>query len=153
VRTRVLMDQLGPALIAEAKADFSSLRREEEREHLQRRDAADAPPPKRGKPIAGKRKHVSTLRAEQDKRATGERVRTERSATEDRRGRTVRVERVKAAHPKAEPPQTRNGRRFRAERAAEGRPDKGPARRNERRFDKDRARPQGGGAKRPPRKR
>ena len=49
VRTRVLMDQLGPTLIHEAKADFSSLRREEEDNWRQQRETAAAPP-KRERP-------------------------------------------------------------------------------------------------------
>ena len=98
VRTRVLMDQLGPALIAEAGADFSSLRREEEDDWQRKREAEEAPP-KRERPVAGKRKHVSALRSERDERAKGERVRTERGATEDRRGRKVQVDHVRTARP------------------------------------------------------
>lgn len=118
VRTRVLMDQLGPALIAEAGADFSSLRREEEDNWRRQREAEEAPP-KREKPVAGKRKHVSAMRSERDERAKGERVRTERGATEDRRGRKVQVERKRAAVPKPDEVETRNGRRFRTERESE----------------------------------
>ena len=117
VKTRVLMDQLGPSLIAQAGADFSSLRREEEEAWQATRDAALAPPPKRERPEAGKRKHVSAMRTERAAHKSGERVRTERAATTDRRGRMVEVERVAPATPSREPAETRNGRRFRAERA------------------------------------
>ena len=128
VRTRVLMDQLGPGLIVASGADFSMLRREEETAYMAERDAAAAPPPKRDKPEAGKRKHVTALRAERPNRDPGERVRTERGATTDRRGRTIKVERVAAAAVPREAPDTRNGRRFRAERTGSetgkrGRPD------------------------------
>ncbi len=116
VKTRVLMDQLGPSLIAQAGADFSSLRREEEDAWQSAREEAAAPPPIRERPVAGKRKHVSAIRAERSADKSGERVRTERAATTDRRGRTVQVERVAPATPSREPTDTRNGRRFRAER-------------------------------------
>lgn len=116
VRTRVLMDQLGPALIAEARADFSTLRKEEERAHQSARDAS-VTPPKRERPVAGKRKHVSALRQEKPHRDAKERVRTERGETADRRGRTVSVERKTAARPREEDAESRNGRRFRDERA------------------------------------
>ena len=149
VRTRVLMDQLGPGLIVASGADFSSLRREEESAYMAERDAAAAPPPKRDKPEAGKRKHVSALRAERPSRDAGERVRTERGATTDRRGRTVKVERVAAAVATREAPDTRNGRRFQAERTTgpetgkRGRPDGARSSRDDRakpRSD-DRAKP------------
>ena len=128
VRTRVLMDQLGPTLIHEARADFSTLRREEEDSWRQQREAAAAPP-KRERPVAGKRKHVSALRAERDERAKGERVRTERGATEDRRGRSVQVEHKRSASPKVEEEDTRNARRFRAERMPERASERDPGKR------------------------
>ena len=156
VRTRVLMDQLGPTLIAEANADFSTLRRDEEDAHRRTLDAQAMPPPKRERPVPGKRKHVSVLRTEREE-AAGPRVRTERGATADRRGRTVAVERKSAAHPKADAPDTRNGRRFRQERdgAREGGGERGTERprRFEQRGDarRDEAGPRRGrpGAERP----
>ena len=138
VKTRVLMDQLGPHLIAQAGADFSSLRRDEEAAHQASQDEAERPPPKRNKPVAGARKHVSVVRAKRGAQDTGERVRTERGATTDRRGRTVQVERVAAAVAPREPVDTRNGRRFRAERSGgpdagkRGRPDGARSSRDER---------------------
>ncbi len=101
------------------------------------------------RPKPGSRKHVTTMRAERDDRLKKERVKIERGATEDRRGRAIVVERVIAAEPKAEP-DNRNARRFKAERegerpmrrkpregAASGRDDRRPSReRGERPFEK-----------------
>lgn len=104
VRLKVLREQLGKGLAEFAGVDFSSpLRAEptateaqEARERAQKRS----------------RKHVSTLRKQRDeKSAKGPRARVERTATADRRGRAVAVERVVAARPKAEGA-TRNARRF-----------------------------------------
>ena len=77
----------------------------------------EPPAPRRERPKAGPRKHVSLLREEREARQkAGEpRVRLERSATTDRKGRAVTVERVAAAAPKRNLT-TRNGRRFHAER-------------------------------------
>jgi 23S rRNA pseudouridine2605 synthase len=104
VRTKVLMDQLGPMLIAQARADFSTpIVRD------------DTPAPER--PVGTKRKHVSVIRKERDAQAQGPRVRIERSATQDRRGRAVAVERIAPAGAKEkEEAPTRNARRFRNER-------------------------------------
>ncbi len=82
------------------------------------REPADEPPERRPeRPQPGKRKHISILRAERREEAAGERKRVERAQTADRKGRTVRVERVVAARPKAAAPEdNRNARRFRGER-------------------------------------
>ena len=113
VRTRVLRDQLGAKLAREAGVNFGA-------EIVDRA----APPPSvaskrgegrsaggRGRPDRGgaarrsepepsqpprKRKHVSTLRAEIERGATGPRRRIERSATSDRKGREIKVERIVA---------------------------------------------------------
>jgi 23S rRNA pseudouridine2605 synthase len=114
VRTRVLRDQLGAKLAREAGVNFDA-------EIVDR--AAPPPPvaPKRGegrsaggrgRPDRGggaalrrepepsqpprKRKHVSALRAEIERGATGPRRRIERSATSDRKGREIKVERIVA---------------------------------------------------------
>ncbi len=111
--------------------------RREERGGAERRDRAGAsgrplrpkrverdeePPKTLERPKPGSRKHVSTLRAERGKRLDKERVKIERGATADRKGRAVVVERVVAAAPKAAP-ETRNARRFKAERHGEPRRD------------------------------
>ncbi len=131
VKTRVLRDQLGPALIAAAGADFAApvaepAREERPRPALARRAppvraprGEEEPPPRLDRPQAGPRKHISRLRAERAERdRAGEpRVRREHSQTADRKGRAVAVERVVPAAPKQDF-DTRNARRFGAERAA-----------------------------------
>ncbi len=124
VRTRVLRDQLGAKLAKEARADFdaplvdrvsptpaepSAARersesrkpdRKEQRgrggEREQRFDpeaAARRPPTAQSTPER-RRKHVSRLRAEIAADAAATRKRVERSATHDRKGRTIAVERI-----------------------------------------------------------
>lgn len=141
VRTRVLRDQLGPALANEADADFDSPIAEPRKEEtpagrgrvrargsLETRDDrkparthGDAPRPRgrdhkpsplrsdrRGSPAEkreapaplepsfkprGPRKHISAMRATGATPEQGERKRTLRSETADRKGRTVTVER------------------------------------------------------------
>ena len=64
-----------------------------------------------------KRKHISVLRAEERAEQEGARRRVERSATSDRKGREVKVERISAARPPDPPPlEPPKGR-------ARGRPD------------------------------
>ena len=109
VNTRVLRDQLGPTLSAAAGASFSRpTRAEMQREMNTHAGTGDR-----------KRKHVRTLRTEQAHRSEETpRRRVLRSATEDRHGREVAVERVVPARPPrglAKP--TRNARRFGAERS------------------------------------
>jgi 23S rRNA pseudouridine2605 synthase len=127
VRTRILRDQLGPALAEEAGADFDGPLHEPERfdESAPRRaprlsvaeDEAPAPRDRTLRP-RGPRRHVSALRADRDaEMAAGDRKRVERAETADRKGRAVAVERIVPARAKAEPATTRNARRFKAERA------------------------------------
>jgi 23S rRNA pseudouridine2605 synthase len=121
-RTRVLRDQLGPRLAREAGVDFdaplveraepepapaaesrrapATLRRPPPstlprpgRAEPQSRDAPRREPPRSAGPER-KRKHVDALRAESAAAAAGPRKRIERSATSDRKGRVVAVERV-----------------------------------------------------------
>jgi 23S rRNA pseudouridine2605 synthase len=110
VKTRVLRDQLGPTLSAAAGASFSRpTRAEMQREMNTHSGTGDR-----------KRKHVRTLRAERDNQADeAPRRRILRSATEDRKGREVAVERVVPTRPsRAAAGPTRNARRFGAERLA-----------------------------------
>jgi 23S rRNA pseudouridine2605 synthase len=115
VNTRVLRDQLGPSLASAANASFGrpSL------PAMQMEMNTNSGPGDR------KRKHVRALR---DKREAGSdetpRRRIVRSATEDRRGREIAVERVVPVRPNRAPKTTRNARRFGAER--EGAPGKAP---------------------------
>ncbi len=169
VKTRVLRDQLGPSLIAAAGADFDTaaeMRREDPTRAEPRRQAPgraprsrdderprpsraarpprreeEAPAPLKERPKPGARKHVSVLRAERAAQQKGgePRVKLERSATADRKGRAVVVERVVSAAPKPDL-ETRNGRRFSAERA-------GPKRAGSKREDPKRgAKPYAGKA-------
>ena len=110
VRSRVLRDQLGEALAREAGLDLDERPRAEPR-----RGAHGLPRPeplRTERPVPGARAHVSALRAQRNDEATEGRRRTERSATADRKGRAVRVERVSSTAPKASEPDTRNARRF-----------------------------------------
>mgnify|MGYP001430130075 CR=1 FL=1 len=126
VRPRVLREQLGPALAAEAGVDFESplIERDESEERVEprrriawRQEEPDAEAPRR-KPIPAKRAHVSALRAERDEEKA--RMRSERSQTEDRHGRVVAVERRVRAEPEAEAPKKRKGPpRIAGERSAE----------------------------------
>lgn len=117
VRTRVLRDQLGSALLKEAGADLAAPldvpQRQEARPERARgttrvgrprpRHAAPHPEPKKpkGRPLPGPRKHVSALRTERDKRkeesGRPRRQRIEHAETADRKGRVVAVERLLAA--------------------------------------------------------
>jgi len=108
VRLKVLREQLGKGLAELAGVDFSSPLHErveptaaeiqEMRERAQKRT----------------RKHVSVLRAQGAKKDDrSPRARIERGATSDRKGRTVAVEKIVVARPKAEQG-TRNERNFRA---------------------------------------
>jgi 23S rRNA pseudouridine2605 synthase len=121
VRSRVLRDQLGVKLAKQAGVDFEGatetlvappLEAEERTRHPG--DASQGPP--------RKRKHVSVLRSEAGKDGAGPRKRVTRTATADRKGREVQVERVSLARPAAaEPP-----RRAPAARGAPGeRPRRG----------------------------
>ena len=146
-RTRVLRDQLGPRLAREAGVDFdaplvervepepapaaetrrsprsatsrpppSTLPRPA-RAEPQSRDAPRREPPRSAGPER-KRKHVDALRAESAAAAAGTRKRIERSATNDRKGRVVAVERVL---PTREEERRRELARRKAEARREGR--------------------------------
>ena len=119
VRLKTLREQLGKSLAALAGVDFSSpLREPSATEKQELRERAEKRP----------RKHVSVLRSERDeKNAAGPRARVERSATADRKGRAVAVERVTPTGSGArDATTTRNGRRFEAMRG-----DARPPRRRE----------------------
>ena len=133
VKTRVLADQLGETLASEANVDFEGpvfdRTPEPEPEPARERGPRGRKPAEkaeRGERPAKKsfasqeapepRKHVSALRSDRVKAEKGPRRRTERDATEDRKGRKVVVERVSAAKSREEAPDTRNARRFRDER-------------------------------------
>jgi 23S rRNA pseudouridine2605 synthase len=112
VRTRVLRDQLGAALADAAGVDFESeiaappARKERaagapERGRLRPHRArpepeAEAPKP-RMRPKPGPRKHVSALRGDEAEAARQGRKRTLRGETQDRKGRSIVVERRVAA--------------------------------------------------------
>jgi 23S rRNA pseudouridine2605 synthase len=118
VNTRVLRDQLGPTLSAAAGASFSRpTRAEMQREMNTHAGTGDR-----------KRKHVRTLRAEREPRSEETpRRRVLRSATEDRHGREIAVERVVPARPPRGPAKpTRNARRFGAERSPGAGPGNSP---------------------------
>jgi 23S rRNA pseudouridine2605 synthase len=113
VKLKVLREQLGKNLAELAGVDFSAPAREltaAEREEMRQR--ADKRP----------RKHVSVLRQQRaEQAASGPRARIERSATADRKGRAVAVERVTPTRTRAteDAPTTRNARRFEAMRDGE----------------------------------
>jgi len=131
-RTRVLRDQLGPRLMREAEVDFDAPlidhdqppppTAEPMRRPRRSRDEAEAPPPRREPPRSAgperKRKHVAAIRAAAAAAAAGPRKRIERSATSDRKGRVVEVERVL---PTREEQRRRESARLKAEARREGR--------------------------------
>jgi 23S rRNA pseudouridine2605 synthase len=119
IKTRILQDQLGEALAAEAKADFDApvfnhtADDDDERPSRGRRDERargpeprservpqaerfeEAPTPRSERVQPTSRKHVKTMREERaEDRAKGGRNRIERNETADRKGRSVAVERV-----------------------------------------------------------
>ncbi len=173
IPTRILKDQLGEKLIAEAGADFelpladiarsqSTLRESPARDRggFQNSARKDEAPPRNdnGKPRA--RKHVSTLRGEAARKRP-ERVRVERAETTDRRGREVKVEHLRPVAAKPDK-SSRNARRFTEERGeapkkfekSRGERSASGGERPARRFDKPagerparpfRERPEGGG--------
>src|SRR5208282_4328937 len=118
VRTRVLRDQLGAKLAREAGVNFNAEvvdraapppppaprrvdrrwaggRERPDRGGVEPRGAAQRREPEPSQPPR-KRKHVSALRAEVERSATGPRRRIERGATSDRKGRQIEVERIVA---------------------------------------------------------
>ena len=86
VRLKMLREQLGKSLAELAGVDFAApLREKAPAEQQEIRERAEKRP----------RKHVSTLRKEQDERRdAGPRARVTRGAVADRKGRAVAVERV-----------------------------------------------------------
>lgn len=139
VKTKILADQLGAKLAAEANVDFEAPIFEPEPEEPVFSRAPRSGPPRAKKPLGAEpekkrgereprrpggaqkpepRKHVSALRDDRSKAEKGPRRRTENLSTEDRNGRKVAVERVTLANPRPEAaaPQNRNARRFAAER-------------------------------------
>ena len=105
VRLKTLREQLGKSLAELAGVDFAApLREKAPAEQQEIRERAEKRP----------RKHVSTLRKEQDERRdAGPRARVTRGAVADRKGRAVAVERVTPVARKAlEAAPSRNARRF-----------------------------------------
>ncbi len=132
VKLKMLREQLGKSLAELAGVDFASpLREATSAEKQEQREGAER----------RSRKHVSVLRKQREEKAEkGPRARIERSATADRKGRAVAVERVTPTRRKRiaeEEGPSRNAKRFEAMRAGrrpgrdEGeaeRPARGPAR-------------------------
>ncbi len=133
--TRVLRDQIGPRLGREAGVDFDAPvldhgeppppAAEPKRRPPRPRDGASSRRPRdevepraprreppRSAPPERKRKHVEAIRAEAAAAAAGPRKRIERSATADRKGRVVKVERVL---PSREEERRREAARLKAE--------------------------------------
>ncbi|MDB5648705.1 MAG: pseudouridylate synthase, partial [Hyphomicrobiales bacterium] len=166
VRTRIIADQIGPTLAAEAGADFegpvaqrgevAQARDPDEITSRPRkgpikpgrsssREPESVEKPRLDRPQPGPRKHVSVLRASREADTMTARRRIERGETADRKGRTVSVERVVAPAKKGG---SRNARRFSEERAPHatsgerpmtGRNAKAPAARPDRRGERPRA--------------
>ncbi|RNJ48533.1 pseudouridine synthase [Methylocystis hirsuta] len=110
VRLRTLREQLGKSLAELAGVDFAApLREKAPAEQQEIRQRAEKRP----------RKHISTLRKEQDERRdAGPRARVTRGAVADRKGRAVAVERVTPTRRRDEAAApSRNARRFEAMRA------------------------------------
>ncbi|MEA2759441.1 MAG: rRNA synthase [Methylobacteriaceae bacterium] len=112
VNTRVLRDQLGPSLASAANASFSRPSLPQMQMELNTNSGLGE----------RKRKHVRALRAKEKKEKETQKTprrRIVRSATEDRQGREVAVERVVPTRPsRGRPKASRNARRFGAEREA-----------------------------------
>lgn len=105
VRLKVLRDQLGKQLAELADVDFSSPVREltaTEKQQLRERIESRS------------RKHVTVLRQQREElHKNGPRTRVERSATADRKGRAVTVERISLTKPdRDDDKDSRNARRF-----------------------------------------
>ncbi|MGJ0425669.1 pseudouridine synthase [Methylocystis sp.] len=110
VRLKTLREQLGKSLAELAGVDFAApLREKAPAEQQEIRERAEKRP----------RKHISTLRKEQDERRdAGPRARVTRGAVADRKGRAVAVERVTPTRRRDEAAApSRNARRFDAMRA------------------------------------
>ena len=165
VRTRVLRDQLGAKLAREAGVNFDAevvdrappppapapapkggeRRWTGGRERPDRGGAAPRRAPERREPEPSqaprKHKHVSALRAEIAADAKGPRKRIERSATSDRKGREVKIERIVATPEELRRRAAETARRERLrQRGAERRSERGesasPDRRGGKPFEK-----------------
>jgi 23S rRNA pseudouridine2605 synthase len=148
IKTRILRDQIGTALAAEAGCDFDgpiisspesfallahpqhiarphhrpSHERANGRQRAFERDAEDELPPRKDRPPPRARKHISALRADQ-KPQQGRRP-IARSTTADRKGRDVAVERVSSQRPTIRSGKSRNEKRFSQERAQQNRAER-----------------------------
>ncbi len=110
VPARVLRDQLGTKLATEAGIDLVDV--EERTPRPTGRARPESPAESRpSRASAQPRAHVSALRAARDAGAQEGRQRIERSATADRKGRAVKVERVIPVGP-GRGGDSRNARRF-----------------------------------------
>ena len=115
VPTRVLRDQLGPALAAQAGVDLEPREEPVVRRGIRGEDGIAPARPSRSTPAAP-RPHVGALRAAREEEAGEGRKRVVRGATADRRGRAVAVERVIPVSGDAgRGGESRNARRFAAE--------------------------------------
>ncbi len=132
IPARIIRDQLGEKLIAESNADFEEPTANSDGERAEQPARPGAP---RGRAVSERRanasgeaqprgerskpgaprKHVSALRSEAAK-ARPERVRIERAQTQDRKGRDVKVERLRPVDGVKPDRSTRNARRFSDER-------------------------------------
>lgn len=132
VKTRIIADQIGPALAEQAGADFDSpviarsdMARVVDEDERPRKPMRGKPPeepearPRLDRPRAGPRKHVSVLRADREPEAGAPRRRIERAETADRKGRAVAVERIVTPRAKKDRSETRNARRFAKERTGD----------------------------------
>ena len=137
IPTRVLRDQLGPALAAQAGVDLEAREEPAPRRGVRGEDGAAPARPSRSTPAAP-RPHVGALRAAREEEAGEGRKRVVRGATADRRGRAVAVERVIPAAG-GDRGESRNARRFAAEKTDY------VAGRQKTRADADGARPSRGG--------
>ncbi len=119
VPTRVLRDQLGPALATQAGVDLEAREEPVVRRGTRGEDGAAPARPSRTTPAAP-RPHVGALRAAREEEAGEGRKRVVRGATADRRGRAVAVERVIPVTGRGDQSRggdSRNARRFAAEKS------------------------------------
>jgi len=147
--TRVVREQIGPRLAREAGADFDApirerrriethearaagesrrerprpeFRREANRDSRPRFEQPEAPQRRDDRRPERGRKYFAALRAERDDAAKGPRRRLERGETRDRKGREIKVERVRATGETASPrDKARDKHKKRGERPSRGR--------------------------------
>ena len=113
VPARVLREQLGPGLAAQAGVDLE-IREEPAPGRSRRPEGVAGARPSRSDPNAP-RPHVGALRAAREEEAGEGRKRIQRGATADRKGRSVAVERVLPVRSAEGTGTSRNARRFAAE--------------------------------------